>query len=70
LISNEGIIKLADFGLARAFGIPVRNYTNEVVTLWYRSPDVLLGSNYYTTTIDIWSIGCIFIELIIFKPMF
>jgi len=53
LLSNEGIMKLADFGLARAYGIPVRNYTNEVVTLWYRAPDVLLGSKDYLTTIDI-----------------
>ena len=44
LINREGELKLADFGLARAFGIPVRNYTHEVVTLWYRAPDVLLGS--------------------------
>ncbi len=53
-------LKLADFGLARAFGIPVRSYSNEVVTLWYRAPDVLLGSKQYSTTIDAWSIGCIF----------
>ena len=44
LINREGELKLADFGLARAFGIPVRSYTHEVVTLWYRAPDVLLGS--------------------------
>ena len=46
LINREGQLKLADFGLARAFGIPVRSYTHEVVTLWYRSPDVLMGSRY------------------------
>jgi serine/threonine protein kinase len=46
LINREGELKLADFGLARAFGIPVRSYTHEVVTLWYRAPDVLLGSRY------------------------
>ena len=44
LINREGQLKLADFGLARAFGIPVRSYTHEVVTLWYRAPDVLMGS--------------------------
>ncbi len=54
---------MADFGLARAFGIPVRHYSNEVVTLWYRSPDVLLGSRRYSTSIDIWSTGCIFAEM-------
>ncbi len=53
-------LKLADFGLARAFGIPVRSYTHEVVTLWYRAPDVLMGSRKYSTPVDIWSIGCIF----------
>ena len=60
LISNDGILKIADFGLARGYGIPVKNYTHEVVTLWYRPPDVLLGSKNYMTTVDIWSIGCIF----------
>jgi len=70
LVSKEGVLKLADFGLARAFGIPVKNYTNEVVTLWYRAPDILLGSKNYSTSIDIWSIGCIFVEMINMKPLF
>jgi cyclin-dependent kinase len=60
LTQQEGELKLADFGLARAFGIPVRSYTHEVVTLWYRAPDVLMGSRKYSTPVDIWSIGCIF----------
>ena len=55
---------LADFGLARAFGVPVRLYTHEVVTLWYRAPEILLGTRYYSTAVDIWSIGCIFAEMI------
>ena len=63
LINREGSLKLADFGLARAFGIPVRSYTHEVVTLWYRAPDVLLGSRKYSTPVDIWSVGCIFAEM-------
>jgi cyclin-dependent kinase len=63
LISNAGDLKLADFGLARAFGIPVRSYTHEVVTLWYRAPDVLMGSRKYSTPVDIWSVGCIFAEM-------
>jgi len=70
LVSKEGVLKLADFGLARAFGIPVKNYTNEVVTLWYRAPDILLGSKNYSTSIDIWSIGCIFVEMLNLKPLF
>lgn len=57
---QKGELKLADFGLARAFGIPVRSYSHEVVTLWYRAPDVLMGSRQYSTSIDVWSAGCIF----------
>ena len=70
LISNSGRIKLADFGLARAFGVPVRLYTHEVVTLWYRAPEILLGTRYYSTAVDIWSIGCIFAEMITRKALF
>jgi cyclin-dependent kinase len=70
LINREGDLKLADFGLARAFGIPVRSYTHEVVTLWYRAPDVLMGSRKYSTPVDIWSIGCIFAEMANGIPLF
>ena len=70
LINNMGILKLADFGLARAFGIPVKNFTHEVVTLWYRAPDILLESKDYNTSVDIWSAGCIFAELVIKKALF
>ena len=70
LINREGELKLADFGLARAFGIPVRSYTHEVVTLWYRAPDVLMGSRRYSTPVDIWSIGCIFAEMSNGRPLF
>ena len=70
LINREGDLKLADFGLARAFGIPVRSYTHEVVTLWYRATDVLLGSRKYSTPVDVWSIGCIFAEMVNGTPLF
>lgn len=70
LINREGNLKLADFGLARAFGIPVRSYTHEVVTLWYRAPDVLMGSKQYSTPVDIWSVGCIFAEMVNGRPLF
>ncbi|XP_049514542.1 cyclin-dependent kinase 1 isoform X1 [Dermacentor silvarum] len=70
LIDQKGTIKVADFGLARAFGIPVRVYTHEVVTLWYRAPEVLLGAQRYSTPVDIWSIGCIFVEMINRRPLF
>jgi len=69
LINREGQLKLADFGLARAFGIPVRSYTHEVVTLWYRAPDVLMGSRRYSTPVDIWSVGCIFAEMVNGRPL-
>jgi len=70
LINHDGELKLADFGLARCFGIPVRSFTHEVVTLWYRSPEVLLGSRHYSTPIDLWSVGCIFAEMASGKPLF
>ena len=70
LINKRGELKLADFGLARAFGIPVNTFSNEVVTLWYRAPDVLLGSRTYSTSIDVWSAGCIMAEMISGVPLF
>lgn len=70
LINSQGQLKLGDFGLARAFGIPVNTFSNEVVTLWYRAPDVLLGSRTYNTSIDIWSAGCIMAEMFTGRPLF
>ncbi|KAG1471483.1 hypothetical protein G6F56_002094 [Rhizopus delemar] len=70
LINTQGELKLGDFGLARAFGIPVNTFSNEVVTLWYRAPDVLLGSRMYSTSIDIWSAGCIMAEMYTGRPLF
>lgn len=70
LINEEGELKLADFGLARAFGIPVRSYTHEVVTLWYRAPEVLMETTRYSTPLDIWSCGCIFAEMATGRPLF
>jgi len=70
LISATKQLKLGDFGLARAFGIPVNTYSSEVVTLWYRPPDVLLGSRAYSTTIDVWSAGCVIVEMYLGKPLF
>lgn len=64
LVDCKGHIKLADFGLARSFNIPMRAYTHEVVTLWYRAPEILLGAKLYSTGVDIWSLGCIFAELV------
>lgn len=94
LLARDGSrLKIADFGLARAFAVPVRTYTHEVrrallpaahqhpadaharappqvVTLWYRAPEILLGSKHYSTSVDVWSAGCIFFELSLMRPLF
>ncbi|XP_072155857.1 uncharacterized protein Eip63E isoform X1 [Bemisia tabaci] len=70
LISEIGELKLADFGLARAKSVPSHTYSNEVVTLWYRPPDVLLGSTDYSTSLDMWGVGCIFVEMVTGVPTF
>ncbi|CAI8597691.1 unnamed protein product [Vicia faba] len=63
LDQQQGILKIADLGLGRAFTVPLKSYTHEIVTLWYRAPEVLLGSTTYSTRVDIWSVGCIFAEM-------
>lgn len=70
LIERDGSLRLADFGLARAFGLPIKTYTHEVVTLWYRAPEILMGSRQYSTPVDIWSLGCIFAEMAQKRPLF
>ncbi|KOC65758.1 Cyclin-dependent kinase 2 [Habropoda laboriosa] len=70
LIDREGHIKLADFGLARTFGVPVRTYTHEIVTLWYRAPEILLGTKLYSNAVDVWSLGCIFAEMATRRALF
>ncbi|XP_072730527.1 cyclin-dependent kinase 15 [Ciconia boyciana] len=70
LISCLGELKLGDFGLPRAKSIPRQMYSSEVVTLWYRPPDVLLGATDYSSDLDIWSAGCIFVEMIQGQPIF
>ncbi|EEQ92022.1 CMGC/CDK protein kinase [Blastomyces dermatitidis ER-3] len=70
LMNNRGEIKLADFGMARYYGDPPPKLTQLVVTLWYRSPELLLGADKYGPEIDMWSIGCIFGELLTKEPLF
>jgi len=70
LLDNLGRLKLADFGLSRAVGLSLRVYTHEVVTLWYRAPEILLGDPHYSTPVDIWSAGCIFAEMVGKSPLF
>ncbi|BAE65132.1 unnamed protein product [Aspergillus oryzae RIB40] len=69
LMNNRGEIKIADFGMARYYGDPPPKLTQLVVTLWYRSPELLLGAEKYGTEIDMWSIGCIFGELLTKEPL-
>ncbi|KAL2916188.1 hypothetical protein HK105_204279 [Polyrhizophydium stewartii] len=69
LMNNRGRIKVADFGLARRYGSPLGPITQLVVTLWYRAPELLLGATTYTTAIDMWSVGCIFGELVNKEPL-
>lgn len=68
LVTSTGNIKLADFGLAKTYDFEMR-LTSVVVTLWYRSPEVLLGLS-YATPVDIWSCGCIMAELFRLSPLF
>ncbi|KAI5742960.1 hypothetical protein M8J77_013080 [Diaphorina citri] len=70
LLSHRGILKVGDFGLAREYGSPLKHYTPIVVTLWYRSPELLLGCKEYSTPIDMWSVGCIFAEFLCMEPLF
>ncbi|KAI4353608.1 hypothetical protein L6164_002543 [Bauhinia variegata] len=70
LDQQKGILKIADLGLGRAFTVPLKSYTHEIVTLWYRAPEVLLGSAHYSTGVDMWSVGCIFAEMVRRQALF
>ncbi|CAO3625760.1 unnamed protein product [Cunninghamella blakesleeana] len=73
LLTSEGIVKTGDLGLARLFNKPLQplfNGDKVVVTIWYRAPELLLGSRHYTKAIDMWAVGCIFGELLALKPIF
>ncbi|EPQ29567.1 uncharacterized protein PFL1_02786 [Pseudozyma flocculosa PF-1] len=71
LLNNQGLLKLADFGLARFYLKRQRgDYTNRVVTLWYRPPELLFGATQYGPEVDMWGAGCIFLELFTRKPAF
>lgn len=70
LINNEGILKLGDFGLANYVRSRNRKpLTSRVVTLWYRPPELLLGSTNYGASVDLWSVGCVFAEILIGRPI-
>jgi len=65
LVGEDGQLKLADFGLAKTFGSPDRIYTHQVVTRWYRAPELLFGARLYGPGIDVWAVGCILAELLL-----
>lgn len=70
LVNNEGILKLGDFGLANIVNAKNKHtLTSRVVTLWYRPPELLMGSTSYGVSVDLWSVGCVFAELFLRKPI-
>lgn len=69
LLTDKGCLKIADFGLARTFSVPLKEMTPGLVTLWYRAPELLFGSKIQTTAIDLWATGCIMGELLAHKPL-
>ncbi|RVW52605.1 Cyclin-dependent kinase G-2 [Vitis vinifera] len=70
LLNDNGELKICDFGLSRQYASPSKPYTQLVVTLWYRAPELLLGTKQYSTAIDMWSVGCIMAELLAKEPLF
>jgi serine/threonine protein kinase len=70
LLDSDGTVKVADLGSIRETGRTQLKLTTAVVTLWYRPPELLLGAKDYTSAIDIWSVGCVFVELLALKPPF
>ncbi|QCD84778.1 Cdc2-related kinase [Vigna unguiculata] len=70
LVDKKGVLKIADFGLANSFAMkPEGPFTNRVVTLWYRAPELLLGSTDYGYEIDLWSAGCLLAEMFLGRPL-
>jgi cell division cycle 2-like protein len=70
LLYQNGVLCVCDFGLARKYGSPIAPYTFEVVTLWYRPTELLLGNKEYSTPLDVWAVGCILAEMLTGKPLF
>lgn len=70
LLDKDGNIKVADFGLAKKASFMQRRKSNTIVSLWYRAPEIILGSEDYLLGVDMWSMGCIFAEFYTLKPVF
>jgi len=68
LIAADGEVKLADFGLARSFADPYMHMTHQVITRWYRPPELFYKARYYSGAVDVWSVGCVFAELVLRMP--
>lgn len=68
LIAANGEVKLADFGLARSFADPYTRMSHQVITLWYRPPELLFGAKHYSGAVDVWSVGMVFAELLLRRP--
>jgi cyclin-dependent kinase 7 len=68
LVNKKGVLKIADFGLAKRFGTPDRLHTHRVVTRFYRAPELLFGARAYGPAVDIWAVGCIVAELLLRVP--
>lgn len=73
LVTSTGAVRIGDLGLARLFYKPLNSLfcgDKVVVTIWYRAPELLLGSKHYTPAVDLWAVGCIFAELLSLRPIF
>mmetsp|Transcript_100434 Transcript_100434/g.265266 ORF Transcript_100434/g.265266 Transcript_100434/m.265266 type:complete len:244 (-) Transcript_100434:12-743(-) len=70
LLTDKGVLKVCDFGMARRYGEPNRVYSKNVITLWYRAPELIMGQRRYTAAVDMWSVGCVFAELLLRRPPF
>lgn len=70
LISKDGVVKIADFGLARKLDSVAGVYSPNLVSMWYRSPELLLGAREYGTSVDMWAVGCLLLELLVGRPIF
>ncbi|XP_031440531.1 cyclin-dependent kinase-like 2 isoform X2 [Clupea harengus] len=70
LVSQQGVVKLCDFGFARTLALPGEAYTDYVATRWYRAPELLVGDPKYGKAVDIWAVGCVFMEMLTGEPLF
>ena len=70
MIDKDDVVKIIDFGLASTFDLPAQPRTKKIVTCWYRSPEVFFGQENYSAPLDMWSVGCIFAEMVQGKPLF